>query len=97
MRHYRQPLNLYVPAPRVEVIDVVRAVVDLIQHCLIPAHGTLCRGDERGDWPPLAAWLPNNRWPPLALHCVGPEHSKGHGLSICQGSKPHIIAYGSQT
>jgi hypothetical protein len=90
MHPYRQPLSGYVPAPMAQVIAAVRAVIDLIQHRLIPAHGMLCRDDERGDWPPLAARLRNNRWPPLTLCFAepaqrGPWHCSAHRAQPSQG------------
>ena len=42
----RRQLSLYAPEPQRSVIDAVRAVLDPVQHRLIPAHVTLCREDE---------------------------------------------------
>ncbi|MEQ1633746.1 MAG: hypothetical protein ABL997_15305 [Planctomycetota bacterium] len=48
----RTQLSLFVPPPHDVLVESVRAVVDPVQHALIPAHVTLCREDELVLVPP---------------------------------------------
>ena len=53
----RRQLSLYLPEPERSVVDAVRSRVDPEQFRLIPAHVTLCRDDELGDWLAIRARL----------------------------------------
>lgn len=47
----RRQLSLFLPAAQRAIIEPIRRRLDPRQHALIPAHVTLCRGDELADWP----------------------------------------------
>lgn len=42
----RRQLSLFVPSPHSAALEAIRAVLDPVQHRLIPAHVTACRDEE---------------------------------------------------
>ena len=87
----RRQLSLYVPEPQRIAIDVVRAVLDPVQHRLIPAHVTLCREDELAaiDESALATRLEGAS--PITLRFGAPERFDGHGLLMpCIAGEPDV-------
>ena len=80
MNPVRRQLSLYVPEPQRSAIDAIRAVLDPVQHRLIPAHVTLCREDELAD---VGADALAGRFAgaaPITLRFGAPERFAGHGV-----------------
>ena len=93
MNSIRRQLSLYVPEPQRIAIDVVRAVLDPVQHRLIPAHVTLCREDELAaiDESALATRLEGAS--PITLRFGAPERFDGHGILMpCKEGEPDFHA-----
>lgn len=89
----RRQLSLYVPEPQRSTIDAVRAVLDPVQHALIPAHVTLCREDELAaiDEATLAVRLAVAA--PITLRFGAPVHFDGHGILMpCVEGEPGFHA-----
>jgi putative acetyltransferase len=86
MQQVRRQLSLYVPDPQRAGIDAVRAVLDPVQHALIPAHVTLCREDELSaiDAAALAERLAGAA--PITLRFGAPERFAGHGILMPCGA-----------
>ncbi len=82
MRNIRQQLSMYVPTDAAKEIEEVRKIVDPIQSRLIPAHITLCREDELGDFSTLKARLSNIPFKPLTLSFGKPEIFSDYGLLL---------------
>lgn len=82
MLNIRKQLSLYVPAEAAREIEVVRELVDPIQHNLIPAHITLCREDELHELAAIKARLAHVSLKPITLRFGTPEIFSGHGLLL---------------
>jgi 2'-5' RNA ligase len=82
MRAMRKQLSMYVPADVAKDIEDVRRVLDPVQHSLIPAHITLCREDELGDFSTIQHRLNNIALPPLTLRFGTPQIFSGHGVLL---------------
>ena len=80
----RVQLTLFVPSPTAERVETVRRLVDPIQHGLIPAHVTLCREDELGQFRTdmLKSRLAEVAARPLTLRFGRPESFDGHGILL---------------
>lgn len=89
----RRQLSLYVPGTLSDAIEEVRAMVDPVQHGLIPAHVTLCREDELVDFVDMAGRLASIPLAPVAL-TFGPAVAFfGHGLLLpCVQGEPEFLA-----
>lgn len=80
MRQIRHQLSLYAPDPQRAAIDAVRALLDPVQHALIPAHVTLCREDELAAIDAATLAIHIARAAPMTLHFGAPQHFDGHGI-----------------
>ncbi|MFZ6657480.1 2'-5' RNA ligase family protein [Undibacterium sp. TJN19] len=78
----RQQLSMYAAADAVKDIEALRAIVDPVQHGLIPAHITLCREDELADYPAIKNRLQKLSWSVLSLRFGRPEVFSGHGILL---------------
>jgi hypothetical protein len=89
----RRQLSLYVPSAQAAAIEGVRAVVDPLQHGLIPAHVTLCRDEELGDMARIKDRLANIPLAPIKL-VLGPcPPFFEHGLLLpCVEGEPAFRA-----
>lgn len=86
----RVQLSLYVPPPAAGELERVRAVVDPVQHRLIPAHVTLCREDELAAVPTadLVSRLSDARVRPVTLRFGRACSFLGHGILLpCTGGE----------
>jgi hypothetical protein len=80
MSRIRQQLSLFVPENQRATVELVRAIVDPVQHRLIPAHVTLCREDELSDIETIIKRLRTLKLPSLQLSFTAPERFYEHGL-----------------
>ncbi len=76
----RHQLSLFAPEPQRSAIDAVRAVLDPVQHVLIPAHVTLCREDEIAAIDEVALAERLAVAAPITLRFAAPERFDGHGI-----------------
>ena len=87
----RRQLSMYVPSDSAKAIEDVRALVDPIQHSLIPAHVTLCREDELSDFSAIQSRLENIPCTPIALTFGRPVAFFAHGLLLpCIAGEPQF-------
>lgn len=76
----RRQLSLFAPpSPVASAIDAVRALIDPVQHRLIPAHVTLCRDDELDDVDAIRARLGGLVFAPVTLRFGVAEPFSSHG------------------
>ncbi|KFN43064.1 2'-5' RNA ligase family protein [Arenimonas oryziterrae] len=80
----RLQLSLYLSPSQSAAVEALRAVLDPVQHRLIPAHVTLCREDELAalDLAALGAKFADADLPPLTLHFGRPEAFHEHGILL---------------
>jgi hypothetical protein len=78
----RRQLSLYVPVDSAAGIEAVRALVDPLQHSLIPAHVTLCREDELGDMDAIRERLAGAGMHALRLAFGAPLRFSTHGVLL---------------
>ncbi len=86
----RRQLSLYVPATLGHEIEAVRRLVDPVQSRLIPAHVTLCREEEIGEFSAdeLIHRLANIQRAPVTLRFGRPAAFHGHGILLeCIGGE----------
>lgn len=89
----RRQLSMFVPAGQAAAIEAVRALVDPVQHRLIPAHVTLCREDELQELAAIEMRLQGIRHHPVELEFGTPEVFSGHGLLLrCVAGEPGFRA-----
>ncbi|MFN0099661.1 MAG: 2'-5' RNA ligase family protein [Gemmatimonadaceae bacterium] len=92
-RTIRRQLSLFAPDAARGLLDALRAVLDPVQHRLIPAHVTLCREDELGALGATAISTALALRTPAALTLVfGPAESfDGHGIRLpCIEGEEHF-------
>ncbi len=80
----RRQLSLFVPPPVGARLDRLRALLDPVQHDLIPAHVTFCRDAEADGVSPdgLSDMLAAARIGPLSLTFGAAEAFGGHGVRL---------------
>ncbi len=89
----RRQLSLYVQGVLSQAIEDVRAMVDPVQHRLIPAHVTLCREDELLGLTGLEGRLASLPLAPITLTFGRPLVFSGHGLLLpCIQGEPEFRA-----
>lgn len=82
--HLRRQYSLFAPEPHRTELDAVRALLDPIQHAIIPAHVTLCRDDEVTATRPdtFSVIIAAASRAPLRLTFGAAEAFDGHGLRL---------------
>lgn len=89
----RRQLSLYASVASSTAIEAVRAVVDPVQHRLIPAHVTLCREDELQDLHSVEDRLSNISFAPITLTFGRAEAFFDHGILLpCVSGEPAFRA-----
>jgi hypothetical protein len=89
----RRQLSMFVPAAQAAALEAVRAVVDPVQHRLIPVHVTLCREDDLPDLALIKKRLRDTPRQPIELVFGRPEVFSGHGIILkCSAGEPAFHA-----
>ncbi|WP_395646357.1 2'-5' RNA ligase family protein [Terricaulis sp.] len=92
----RRQLSLFVPAPHAAALEAARAVLDPIQHSLIPAHVTACRDAETHALPTeeLDRRIAAAGSGPITLAFGRAVAFDGHGILLpCIGGEAALAAF----
>lgn len=82
MRGARRQVSLFLPEPARSIVDAVRARADPVQHALIPAHVTLVREEDVGEWSTVERRLGGLARVAVTLEFGPPRPSDGGGLLL---------------
>jgi 2'-5' RNA ligase len=80
----RRQLSMYVPVATGAQLESVRQALDPVQAGLIPAHVTLCRGDEieQLSAPEVEERIRSSAVEPITLRFGRPTTFQGHGVLL---------------